>query len=499
MPFWSPDGRSIAFFADNKLKRIDVGGPASPGRVITLCSAKQGLGGDWSRDGVILFATQEGIYRVGDKGGSPVPVTKTEAGTPLFPWFLPDGNHFLFVTARTRSDRVLVQAGSLDSKASKVLFEADSNAMFSGGRLLYVREGTLFAQPFSARKLMITGAAIPLVDQIEPFGRWGNFSAAENGPLVYFSTGGVPPLELVWLDRSGTRLSTVGGVWPTHFRYPPNLSPDERTVALADRELNNSDIWLFGTEEAQRTRVTLDPAKDVAPIWSPDGQGIAFASARKGRFDLYRRASYGSQPEQLLYADGYDKYPTSWSPDGKYLLYDLVANNDMQDETSLELHSSIWVLPLSVEAIGDRLKPFPLQTTTDGDSHGQFSPDGRWVAYESKESGRSEIYVVPFRTETASPGWRRQVSTTGGASVRWRRDGREIFYQSGRRLLSAAINTKGDNVRLGEEQQIIGPFSILAYDVSSDGLRFLVQIRTDRLASQPLTVLQNWAAGLGRQ
>lgn len=413
--------------------------------------------------------------------------------------FLPDGNHFVFVTARPRSDHVLLQAGSLDSKASKVLFEADSNAMFSAGRLLYVRDGTLFAQPFSARTLMTTGAAAPPVDQIEPFGIWGNFSAAEDGPLVYFSTGGVPPQELVWFDRSGARLSTVAGVWAANVRYPPSLSPDERTVAVADRELNNSDIWLFGAQQAQRTRVTLDPAKEVAPIWSPDGQTIAFASARKGHFNVYRRAPYGSEPEQLAYADACDKYPTSWSPDARYLLYDRVGDNVMGYKTGFELDSSIWVLPLSVEASGKQLKPFPLQTTAGGDTHGQFSPDGRWVAYESKESRRSEIYVIPFGMQTASSGWRRQVSTAGGESVRWRRDGREIFYRSRRRLWGAAIETKGDNVQIGGERQIIGPLSLSGYDVSSDGQRFLVQTPTHRLTSRPLTVVQNWAVGLGRK
>lgn len=266
------------------------------------------------------------------------------------------------------------------------------------------------------------------------------------------------------------------------------LSPDRRTIAFANRELSNIDIWLQDVAQGLRTRFTFDPANEIAPVWSADSRNIAFSSSRKGHFDLYRRAADGSEPEELLYADAHDKYPTSWSPDGKFLLYDILEDKQPR--------STIWVLPLTAEQPNAPLKPFPFLTASFAQRRAQFSPDGRWVAYESEESGRSEIYLVPFRVEGADPACKRQISTTGGELPRWRKDGGEIFYRSGRKLMAVRLNVKGATVQVGEARQVIGPLSIMGYDVTSDGQRVLVMTRNRRLASQPLTVVQNWSATL---
>jgi Tol biopolymer transport system component len=473
---------------------MDLGGPSGPDQAVTLCSVKRYGGGAWNSEGVILFAAQGTLYRVLEKGGPPVVVSSPDAGICLYPSFLPDNRHFLFETMTPLSDHVTIRAGSLDSPVSKVLFEADSNAIFAQGRLLYVRDTTLFAQPFNPQKLMTSGAAVPLAEHLSVFSGCGNFSASAGGPLVYAFAGSVAPFELVWFDRKHDRLSTLGGVRIPMVSqdYALSLSPDQKAVAVEHREAgnDNTDIWLYDTANGTRTRLTFDGAKKLAPVWSSDSQTVVFSSSRRGHFDLYRRAAYGSGPEELLYADESDKYPTSWSSDGKYLLYDRVDRHGARRST--------WVLPLTSGRSSTEIKPFPLTTTQAGERGGQFSPDGRWVAYESPESGRSEIYIAPFRENADSLAGRRQVSNRGGTSVRWRRDEKEIFYLSGRSLLAAGINIQDSTMHIGEEHQIIGALSILNYDVSSDGQRFLVRTRARQLISQPLIVVQNWAASLNK-
>jgi Tol biopolymer transport system component len=340
-------------------------------------------------------------------------------------------------------------------------------------------------------KLALAGLPVPLGAGAAVTDNFGNFSASDNGPLVYLPAGRTPPFELVWFDRKGARLSTLAGVWtPPFLDYPANLSPDQKSVAFVHRESTKSDIWLFDAASGVRTRLTVDSAKDTAPVWSPDSHTVVFACARKGHFDLYRRAAYGATSEQLLYADASEKYPTSWSHDGKYLLYDR-AGDDVKAW-------SIWVLPLSTTGNDRQCKPFPLPQAAEKARRGQFSPDGRWVAYESEESGRPEIYLCPFNPDASSRGWKRQISTGQGKNVRWRNDGREIFYISGRRLLAATLDITRDTVRVIEERQVIGPLSILRFDVSADGERFLVRTRTQQLVSQPLTVVQNWTTAFRR-
>jgi eukaryotic-like serine/threonine-protein kinase len=494
LPFWSPDGRYIAFFADRKLKRMDLRGPSGPAPPVTLC-ADLGIarGGTWNREGVIVFSAGGILYRVQDKGGLPVPLTGPhQAGKGNLryaPWFLPDGRHFLFaeVTQPMPSDRVTIRVGSLDSQETKFLRETGTSAIFAKGHLLFQQGRTLMAQPFDPRSLATTGDAVPVAEQMLTV---GNFSASESGLLVYFA-GTVPPFDVAWFDRHGKRLSAFDKV-EKFINYSMEFSPDLRTFAWAVEEQGNLDIWLYDVARGTRKRFTFDPAREMAAMWSPDGRTIVFSSNRKGHFDLYRRASNESGAEELLFEDNSDKFPTSWSADGKFLLYDRPDVSQKQGE--------MWALPLAGQQPGNRLQPFLLLQgagdTARGRFYGKFSPDGRWIVYQTAEGPVQGIFLVPFRGPGEPPRGRIQVSPARGRNPRWRKDGKEIFYLVDRTLVAVPVEIKSGAVVVGEEQQIIGSLTILDYDVSVDGQRFLVVAKSQEAANNPMTVVQNWTAGL---
>jgi Tol biopolymer transport system component/predicted Ser/Thr protein kinase len=490
-PFWSPDSRFIGFFADGKLKKIDAsGGPAIP-----LADAVAARGGTWSPEGVIVFSpggVDGPLIRVPATGGAAVPVSN-EVGS--LPWFLPDGKHFLFQDPQNLRDiGRAIRVGSLDGSKSKLLGNATTNAVYADGHLLFLRDGTLMAQSFDLKRLETTGEPVPVVEQVERIlnsGRAAAFSVSATGLLVYSEGAGNNDATLTWFDRSGKRGGTVGD--PARFINFFRLSPDGKNVAAGVQTGENMDIWIYDIFRGLRTRFTFDAANDLGPVWSSDGSAIIFRSNRRGHADLYRKATNGIGSEELLYADGLDKMPTSWSPDGEFLLY---FNNSTSDNTK---GSDLWALPLAPKGTSP-LKPFVVLQTPYNEVNAQFSPDGKWIVYQSNESGVDEIYVTPFPPPSSGPATKRQISTAGGSLPRWPRNGKEIFYVSpDQRLMVAEIATKTGSIEVGQVRELfrLASFGLYAaYDVSPDGQRFLHPETSDQRTVQPLTLIENWSAAL---
>jgi len=487
-PFWSPDSRFIGFFADGKLKKIEAAG----GPTVTLSDAPLARGGAWNRDGVIVFAPDAAgaLQQVSGSGGVVSAVTKLDQArgelTHRWPYFLPDGQHFLYLSrgaSVSESETGTIYVSSLASKESNQLLRANSNVAYAEGYLLFLREGTLMAQAFNAKRLETVGDASPIAVgvQSEPSMARGVFAASENGVLAY-QTGSVRNgSQLAWFDRNGKHLSVLGDV--AIYGYP-QLSRDGKilAVAIVDPQNGNQDIWLYDVARGLRTRFTVDPGDERSSVWSPDGSRIVFSSNRKGHIDLYQKSASGVGNDEPLLESDLEKHPMSWSPDGQLLLYSTV-----DPKTKVDL----WVLPLG----GDR-KPFPFLQTEFNEFNGQFSPDGRWIAYTSDESGRNEIYVAPF----PGPGGKQQISTSGGRQPKWRGDGKEIFYLApDKKLMAAGVNGQGASLVVGAVRPLFEVHLFeygYAYDVTTDGQRFLINTAVEQKASSPITLVLNWTADL---
>jgi Tol biopolymer transport system component len=482
-PFWSPDSGSVGFFAEGKLKRIDLaGGPA-----LTLADAPAARGGSWSPRNVIVFAGNPSgqLQRVAVASGTPPSVTTIfDRGpdfTSWYPWFFPDGRHFLFADqARAASDEMTLRIGELDSQELKTVGQANSNAVYSGGYLLYMRQNTLMAQPFDEKRLAVTGEARPIAEQVlnVQIGTTSvsGFSASQEGLLVY-QAGAAGSQQLTWFDRRGKPVGTLGDAgdfWALEF------SPDRKNVAVSRLGPNN-DIWIFDTARGLPTRFTFSPAEERNPVWSPDGRSIVYSSDARSQFDLYRKLADGTGNEELLYADGTLKVPASWSPDGKLLMYSRLGSKE------------IWVLPVTTpSAPGVPAKPFQWLLPPLHGFHPKFSPDGRWVAYVSDDSGQNEIYVAPF----PGPGSRRQISTGGGSFPRWRSDSKEIFYVASGTLMAAEVSIKSGSIEAGAVRSLGIPVMSphYRYEVSADGQQFLIATPVGQKSPPPLTLVQNWTA-----
>jgi Tol biopolymer transport system component len=484
-PFWSPDSRTIGFFAGGKLKKIDVSG----GPVQTLCDAPLAAGGTWNRDGVIVFGRNfsAGLYRVPSTGGTPTPVTTLDKSRNelihLWPQFLPDGRHFLFLTRVPQEGKNAIFVGSLDSKETKLLLNADSSVAYAPpGYLLFQREQTLMAQAFDAGNFQLTGEAVPIAERI---GRTianarAFFSVSETGVLVYRSQV-TDDSQLVWFDRAGKQLGTVG---PSGIYAAIRLSPDEKRVALQrlDAEKGSYDIWLIELAHGTPTRLTFDPASDIYAVWSPDGSRIVFASNREGTSHLYQKPSSGGGSDELLFKSDYITLPNDWSPDGRYILYQELAQKD----------NDLWVLAF------EERKPTPFLQTDFAERFGRFSPDGRWIAYVSNESGKSDVYVRTF----PDSGGKWQISNAGGTQPHWRRDGKELFYVSpDKKLMAVEVNGSSGTFEVGIPKplfdlRIRNTSGFSDYDVTADGQRFLVSTLVEQNARSPVTVVMNWMADL---
>jgi serine/threonine protein kinase/Tol biopolymer transport system component len=493
-PFWSPDSRAVAFFTPSSgLKKVELsGGPAQ-----TLTEAQVNFGGSWSRDGVIIFSKRGGtggLYRVPATGGEAVAVTTPDAArkeiSHAWPYFLPDGRHFLFLARSTQQENDAICVGSLDSKETKRLLSADSSMAYAPpGYLLYVRENTLMAQPFDAERLELTGEPFPVAREVaaNQSNARGMFSVSPGGVLA-FRSGSVISNQLSWFDRSGKRLEIISSQPARGFT--PRLSPDEKRVAIDRTDPQtpgNSDIWLLDLARGSSTRFTFEAGDEGTPVWSPDGASVVFYSERNGSTAIYRKPASGAGEGEALVTSAERKFVNDWSPDGRFILY---------QQLSPQTNWDLWLLPLD----GER-KPTPFVQTNFVEAQGNFSPDGKWIAYTSSESGQWQVYVRSF----PDAGGKWMASTEGGAQPQWRSDGRELYYVAPDRKLMA-VEVGGDSAAFAAgvpkplfEIRNVGGFPAGGgYDAARDGKRFLVNSPTQEESPRPITVVLNWTADLKR-
>jgi Tol biopolymer transport system component len=480
-PFWSADSRSIGFTAAGKLKRIDIaGGPPQ-----ILANTAQIMLGAWNLDGTIVFNAVGGpLSRISASGGEPVPVTRLDLGRQVnhrLPRFLPDGRHFLFY-ALGSVEAAGIYLASLDGGEPKRLGPADSAAeFFPPDMIAFVRGTSLMVQRLDLKRSELIGEPVRLADPVgvDPRGN-GGFSTSADG-LVAYRGGGGALRQLRWYDRTGKVLSVVGQADPASPLYP-ELSPDGARLALYRLTQTNADIWLADLARGGLTRFTFDPAIDTSPVWSGDGMRIAFESTRKGSGNLYTKPSSGAGIEELLLESPNQKAVMDWSKDGRYLLY---------YEADPKTGRDLWALPM----VGNDRKPIVIVKTPFEETNGQFSPDGRWVAYETNESGRPEIVVQPFPVPTGK--W--QVSTGGGIQPRWRADGKELYFVApDGKLMAVSIRAADATFSAGTPMTLfqanLAPgagTNKQQYAVSRDG-RFLINQPAEASTSSPITLILNW-------
>jgi len=491
-PFWSPDGRYVGFFAEGKLKKVAVSG----GSPLVLCDAPTARGGTWNRDNVIVFspATTGPLQRVSSAGGAPTDVTALDAKygetSHRWPFFLPDGRHFLFTAsvgiccpAAKLAD---IRVGSLDSRNYETLLQVDSSAIYASEHLLFARGGTLMAAPFDAAARKLTGDAFPIAERINSENsRYASFSASATGVLAYAHGGSQVTTRLVWRDRSGAMLGTVGE--PALY-FGLALSRDERRIAVslpsgadgANTPVPGRDIWIIDAVRGSTSRVTFDQGADAFPVWSPDGTRVAYQATKAGTAVLRQKAVDATAPAEA-FGDERRGAPTDWSADGRFLLFNRTT----------AATTEVWALSLT----GDK-KEFPVAVSRFFETNAVLAPDGHWIAYASNETGRFEIYLQRF----PSGGEKYPISTNGGAAATWRGDGKELFFLApDSRLMAVSIDTTR-GVEIGTPQPLFGTevatINGRQYAASKDGKRFLINTRERRPAAEPIAVVVNWLTAI---
>jgi serine/threonine protein kinase/Tol biopolymer transport system component len=480
-PFWSPDSRSLGFFANAKLKTIELNGGAPQ----VLCDAQLGRGGAWGENGVIVFSASptSPLLRVSAAGGTPAPLTTIDAAqhtSHRWPFFLPDGRHFLYLALShdaSRSANDLIFYASVDGRENRPLLNAQSNAIYADGFLLYARGDQLMVQPFDPAKGKLSGAARPVAKGVmNDSTTWHMDSTASAEGVLVFASGRGGDLQLVWLDRAGKQVGAVADVLPNlHLAV---LSPQGDRVAL-QMDSGLSDIWVLDLARGVRTRLTFGPVSNVSPVWSPDGKWIAYASLRGNHYSIFRKPSDGSGPEELLVTGDSQFVATDWSRDGKYIFYWSGSDDAL----------GAWVLPLD----GDRQ---PRKVLERG-SQPALSPDGHWLAYASTESGGTEVYVVGYGG--AQGKW--QVSVRGGQGPVWSADGKQLYYlDPSFNLLSVPVKSVGGALQFSAAQTLVTTWSApnVFYSVTPDGKRFLMD-NAPQQVSQTVTVVSNFTAALNNK
>ncbi len=478
--FWSADSRSLGFYADGKLKTIELSG----GNIQVLADASPAGGSDWGPSGMILFKPPRGneIYKIAASGGTAVAATRLgkDERNHFDATFLPDGKHFLY-SATTTSGQNHIGMASLDSGESKLVLDGAWVHGYAAGFLFFSKtDGEVLAQPFDPATGKLSGKATPLA-------KADTVSANNDSILAYQGTSSTARLE--WFDRSGNPLGTLGEVAEY---YSPKISPDGKLVLarVVNPQTGTDELWSFPVSGGVSTRLTFGSGRKIWSVWSPDGKYLAYATVAGGQSAIFRKPTDGSGEPETLYAPG-PTHPTAnlavidWSPDGRYLSYGFV--------NTVEGHEENWILPV----VGEK-KPFQVVHTDAGVYDGNFSPDGRWFAYFSFESGRPEVYVIPF----PGPGGKYQISHTGGWIVRWTRGGNLIYSTIGSRLMEADLALGGTSLQVKSIRPLfeMNPPSIAMplFDVTPDGQKFVV-VTSDQPESSSISLVTNWTALLRNQ
>ena len=485
-PFWAPDNRSIGFLADGKLKTIDISGGAS----LVICDAQNGRGGAWGPGGAILFtpSVSAPIMRVSSTGGTPVSVTTLNNDlhtSHRWPFFLPDGKHFLYLAihhdASKAANNTLYYA-SVDGGENRALLRSQSNAIYANGYLLFARGDQLIAQPFNPAKGTLNGEAQAVAKGVmNDSSTWHMDASASADGLLVLGSGGGSDLQLVWMDRNSKQISVLAEKITNLLGA--RLSPQGDRVAM-NIDIGAQDVWVLDIARGVRTRLTFGPVANTSALWSPDGQWIAYVSPRNTdgtlSFNIYRKHADGSGAEELLFkGDDHLLATTSWSRDGQHLFYSRQTG----------AHGEVWDLPLQGQG-----KP-SLLVAWGG--FADISPNGRWLAYNSSESGATEVYVVAYGGGQGK--W--QVSANGGAQAQWSRDGSELYYVNpAYDLLAVPVKEVSGALQFGAAHTLVNRWSApdVFFDVSPDGKKILLD-RVSQQVSQSVTVVSNFQAELKKQ
>ncbi|HKD86609.1 MAG TPA: protein kinase [Terriglobales bacterium] len=484
-PFWSPDSRSLGFFSDGKLKVIDL----NAGSAQVIADAAFGRGGAWGADGVIVYSpeTQTPIMRVTATGGTPVAVTTIDRqhhSSHRWPFFLPDGKHFLYVAINhetSKAENDTLYYASVDGKENRALLRSQTNAIYAGGLLMFARGDQLMGQPFDPASGTLSGQAVNVAKGVmNDISTWHMNATAFSDRLLILGSGGSGDWQLLWLDRNGKQLGIAADKL-TNLAIAA-ISPQGDRIAM-QLDVGVTDIWVLDLARGVRTRLTFGPTMNSFPIWSPDGKWIVYTSDRHGRAEVYRKPSDGSGPEELLLSDGQISVPTNWTRDGKYLIY-------MRGPSGAQ---ELWALPLEGERKPHILVPHAANSSV---FLGSVSPNGRWITYTSNESGAPEVYVAAFQGQGK---W--QLSPNGGSFSRWSSDGRQIYYLDPRfNLFSVPVTEIGGALQFGTPQLLVPNWSApsVFYDVTPDGKKILLD-KVSQQVNPTMTVVTNYAAALKKK